>query len=54
MAAALPALIALLLSMAFTLFAQQCPQAAGVVAAPVAIVAIALMAWQSHKIRRDT
>lgn len=53
MVAALPAVVALLLSMAFTLFAQQCPDAAGTVAVPVAVVAIALMAWQSHRTRGD-
>lgn len=44
------ALIALLVSMAFTLYAVRYPDAANIVAAPVALVAIVLL-WLS---RRET
>lgn len=40
-----PALLALLVSMAFTLFAVNYPDAATVAAAPVAVLAIVLLAW---------
>ena len=47
----MPALIALLVSMAFTLVAVSSPHVATALAAPVAIIAILLMAAQARKSR---
>lgn len=48
----MPALVALLVSMAFTLIAVSDPDTARLIAIPVALLALVLMAWQSHKTRR--
>lgn len=41
----MPALLALLVSMLFTLFAVRHPDAATIAAAPVALLAAALLLW---------
>lgn len=48
----MPALSALLVSMAFTLIAVGNPDRATTIALPVAVLAIALMAMQAHRSRR--
>lgn len=50
----MPAAIALLVSLAFTLFAVAHPNAANAAAVPVALVALALMFWQSRRNRKVT
>jgi len=47
-----PALAALLVSIAFTLLAVRYPHAANIIAVPVAAVAIGLMVWQAARDRR--
>ena len=47
----MPALAAFTLSIVFTAFAVNHPAAATIVACPTAIIAVALMWWQSKKTR---